>query len=264
MSLLFRKRIGVLLTFILLCATGAVLVTRLSVQLYPRTNRPTLTTSIRHDGYSAIGFSSAYAQMIEGHLVAIPGAELVVARYGSNQSSFTITFDWEVDAHDARASAEVALTTIGNQLPSDLGGVSRVRFSTGENAGFLITGISSPSVTAEDLHRIVSGSIEDRLNQIPDADVVEVLSVEGLRVDIVLHQHEMLNYGITIADVNHAMRSQGGSQSAGRASQEPATHSKPASQWSSSRHSTQTSLETSQKLPAGSPMQSASTRHPSS
>lgn len=209
LSLIFKKRVGVVLLFALLCAAGAVLVTQLSVQLYPRTNRPRLSSSIRHDGISAVAFSNEYGEMIEGRLIAIPGAELVEARYGANQSTFTITFAWDVDAHTAQADAEAALASIGNQLPSDLTGVSRVRFFAGENAGFLILGLSSPTVTAEEMYRTVTSSLESRLNQVRDVDVVEVLSVENLRVDIVLRPTDMLHFGLTIVDVNNAMRSAG-------------------------------------------------------
>ncbi len=206
LNLVFKKRVGVIMLFILLCATGAVLVSQLSVQLYPRTNRPTLITSIQHDGYSAVAFSRLYADMIEGYLLGIPGVDLVQARYGTNRSSFIITFDWSVDAATAQTEADSALASISDQLPGDLQGVSRTRFFTGENAGYLMVGLYSPSVTAEDLYKIVTASIQPTLNQVPDVDVVEVLNVEELRVDITLDQKKMLSYGTTISDVDSALR----------------------------------------------------------
>jgi HAE1 family hydrophobic/amphiphilic exporter-1 len=215
LNLVFRKRVGVMLLFALLCATGVALVTQLSVQLYPRTNRPALMTTIRHDGYSALAFSRLYAEMIESRLMGVPGVDQIEARYGSNQSSFTITFNWNVDASTAQIEAEAALAAVGSELPSDFGGVSRTRFFTGENAGYLIVGLSSPTTTAEDLYRIATTSVEDRLNQVPDVDVVEILNVENLRVDMTLRQEQMLSYGITIANVDTALRQGTMSQSVG-------------------------------------------------
>ena len=215
LNYIFRKRIGVVLLFGIICATGIALVTQLSVQLYPRTNRPALMTSIRHDGYSAVAFSEEYGDMVEGYLLGIPGVDLIEARYGSNQSSFTITFNWNVDAVSAQAEAEAALASVSNQLPSDLQGVSRTRFFTGENAGYLMAGLSSPTVTAEDLYRIATMSVETRLNQVADVDAVEILSVERPRIDIVLRQEKMLSYGITIADVDSALRQGAESRSVG-------------------------------------------------
>lgn len=212
---MFRKQLGVLLLFGLLCAAGLVLATRLGIQLYPRTSRPAVTSTIRHQGYSAIAFSQEFGDMIEAQLMGVPGADRLELRYGSNSSTFTITFNWDVDAETALRDAESALEQIESRLPSELGGVSRVRFSTGENAGYLMLGISSDSVSAEDLYRMATGSLESSLSQVPDVEMIEILSVERLNVDIELRQQDMLQYGITILDVNQALARGSGIQSVG-------------------------------------------------
>lgn len=212
---IFRKELGVLLLFALFCAAGVVLASQLGVQLYPRTSRPRVTSTIRHQGYTAIAFSREYGEMIEAELMGVPGLDLLEMRYGSNQSTFTITFDWDVDSETALADAENALARIGDRLPPGLQGVSRVRFSTGENAGFLMIGVSSPTVSAEDLYRIATGSLETRMSQVDDVELVEILSVEELSVDILLREHDMLRYGLTITDVDSALRAVEGTRSIG-------------------------------------------------
>ncbi|MDP3180139.1 MAG: efflux RND transporter permease subunit, partial [Spirochaetaceae bacterium] len=134
LELLIRKRLGALLLFVLLCAGGLYLATRLSVQLYPRINRPRLSTSIRHTGYSAVGFYDQFASGIESKLLAVEGLDLFEARYGSNQSSFTLTFDWRSDADAVKADTEAALSSIYASFPSELQASPQVRFYSGENA----------------------------------------------------------------------------------------------------------------------------------
>ena len=206
LRLIFRKELGVLLLFAILGIAGVILASQLAVQLYPRTSRPAVTSTIQHQGYSAIAFSREYGEMIESQLMGVPGLARLELRYGSNQSRFTITFDWEVDAEVALADAESALNQIESRLPSELGGVSRVRFSTGENAGFLMLGVSSPTVSAEDLYRMATGSLEARMSQVDDVEMVEILSVESLNAEIILRQHDLLRYGLTISDINTAMQ----------------------------------------------------------
>lgn len=215
LRLIFRKELGVVLLFALLCTAGVVLVSRLGVQLYPRTSRPAVSSSLSHQGYSAIAFSREYGEMVESKLMGLPGLSRLEMRYGSNSSRFTITFDWDVDAEEALDNTEAALSQIENRLPSNLQGVSRVRFSTGENAGFLILGLSSPSASAEDLHQRVTGSLESRLSSVEDVELIEVLSVEELEVDIILRQIDMLRYGITISEVNSALQEHSSVQSVG-------------------------------------------------
>jgi HAE1 family hydrophobic/amphiphilic exporter-1 len=215
LDLIFRKQVGVLLLFLLLCTLGIILVTQLPVQLYPQTNRPSLRTTIRHDGYSAVSFSQEFGDMVESILLAVEGVDLLEARYGSNQSTFTLTFNWEVEAAKAKLDAEAAVDSIQSRLPSNLQGVSRVQFSTGENAGYLIIGVGSQTSSPEDLYRVLKTSVESQLQSIADADLVEIFNVEDLRVSVILRPQDMLNYGITIADVNTAMRSNSTSQSVG-------------------------------------------------
>jgi hydrophobic/amphiphilic exporter-1 (mainly G- bacteria), HAE1 family len=215
LRLMFRKELGVLLLFLLLSTAGLYLVSLLGVQLYPRTSRPAVTSTLTHRGYSAIAFSREYGEMIESQLMGIPGLSRLEMRYGSNATSFTITFDWEADAEKALSDTETALSQIESRLPGDLFGVSRVRFSTGENAGFLILGISSPTVVAEDLYRMMTGPLESRLSQVDDVEMVEILSVEELDVSITLRQHDLLRYGLTIIDVSSALQQSSAIQSIG-------------------------------------------------
>jgi HAE1 family hydrophobic/amphiphilic exporter-1 len=221
LGLLLRKRLGVLTLFALLLVGGVYLFSQLSIQLYPRVNRPRLTTSIRHNGYSAVNFHKEFASLIESRLLAVHGLELLEARYGSNQSSFTLTFDWRSDADTVKADTEAALTTINNSLPAELQGSVNVRFFSGENAGYLMLGLSSPSVSPEDLYKLVNTNARPRLIQVPDVDVVEIFNVEDLQANIVLRQLDMLQYGLTIVDVNSALQATSSTQSIGSLTEGP-------------------------------------------
>ena len=215
LDLLIRKRLGVLLLFCLLAASGIYLVGHLSVQLYPRVNRPRLMTNIRHSGYSAVAFHEQYASDIEARLQAVEGLELLEARYGSNQSSFTLTFDWKSDADKVKADTEAVLNTINGNFPEELRNPVQVRFFSGENAGYLMLGLGSASVSPEDLYKLVKANAEPRLLQIQDMDLLEVFNVEDLKASVVLRRLDMLHHGVTIADVNAALQADSGTQSIG-------------------------------------------------
>jgi HAE1 family hydrophobic/amphiphilic exporter-1 len=216
LDLIFRKRVGVLLLYALLCACGIVLVSRLPVQLYPRTDRPRLMTTFRHEGYSAIGFSQEFSDLIEPKLMSLDGVDFLEARYGSDQSTFTITFDWKVDAKKAQADAQAAVSAIVAQLPSALQeSTPRVRFFTGENAGYLMLGLSSPTVSPEVLYKTLVTSVEPELSGVKDVELVEIFNVEDLSATIVLRPLDLLSRGLTISDVNTAMRTNHATQSIG-------------------------------------------------
>ncbi len=206
LELIFKKKTGFLLLVILLCVTGVLLITQLPVQLYPRTQRPRVRVRIEHPGYTAVDFSTEYADAIEPQLLAVEGVDILEVEYGSDQSRFNLTFDWQVDSEEAKADVESAMNTIKSVLPSDFQDSYRVRFFSGENAGFLMLGMSSKRTSPEDLYKLLITGVQPKLNQVQDAELVEIFNVEDIEAEVILRQADMLAYGLTIADVDSAMR----------------------------------------------------------
>ena len=213
---IFRKSTGVLLLAVLLVAAGAYLVTKLPIQLYPQTQRPRVRATINHTGISAVDFSGEYAEQIEARLMAVEGADMLEVGYENDRSSFTITFDWNTDPEEARADVDAAMNSISNLLPSDLRDSYRVGFFSGENAGFLIVGISSASSSPEQLYRILDTTVRPMMSSVEDADSVDIYRVEDLDVEVILRQADMLAYGLDIQDVESAMQVGARPESVGR------------------------------------------------
>lgn len=202
---IFRKKTGVYLLAVLLCATGVFLVTQLPIQLYPQTQRPRVRTMINHTGISAVDFSGEYAEEIEARLLAVDGVDMLEVGYENDRSSFRMTFDWKTDPEEARADVDAVMNSIMNLLPSDLRDSYRVGFFSGENAGYLIMGITSDSTSPEELYRILNTTVQPMMSGVEDAESVEIYRVEDLDAEVTLRQADMLAYGLDIQDVESAM-----------------------------------------------------------
>jgi len=213
---MFRKSIGFLLLFVLLCATGGLLVTRLPIQLYPQTRRPRVRAVIYHSGISAIDFSNEYAEDIESRFIAIDGVDIVEVEYENDRSDFTLTFDWKTDSERAKSDVESAMTSIMDMLPSEYEDRYTVRFFSGENAGYLMMGVTSRTVSPEELYKILKTAIQPRLNRIEDAESIEIFNVEEINAEVILKQMDMLAYGLTIEKVEEALLSGYRPESIGR------------------------------------------------
>jgi HAE1 family hydrophobic/amphiphilic exporter-1 len=213
---IFRKTTGVLLLALLLVAAGGFLITELPVQLYPQTQRPRVRTTIDHTGISAIDFAGEYGDEIEARLLTVDGADILEVEYENDRTSFTITFDWNTEPEEARADVDAAMTSISNLLPSDLQDSYRVRFFSGENAGFLIVGVRSASTSPEELFRILDNTVRPMMSIVEDAESVDIYSVEDLDVEVILRQMDMLAYGLDILDVESALRVGSRPESVGR------------------------------------------------
>ncbi len=219
LNFLFRKSTGLFLLTIMTLAAGLFLLTRLPIQLYPQTQRPRVRVTITHDGISAVDFSSQYAEEIESQLLNMEGADLLEVSYENDRSNFTTTFDWSIDPEEARSTVESTMNGIASTLPASLRDDYRVGFFSGENAGYLIIGITAPSISPEELFRILDSSVRPRLNAVDDADSVEIYPVDQLEVAVTLRPQAMLNHGLTILDVEAAMQSAVRSSSVGSLSE---------------------------------------------
>ena len=202
---IFEKRTGVLLLTLLLCLTGILLVTQLPVQLYPQTRRPRVRAWIFHTGISAIDFSDEYAEDIESQLLAVDGVDVVEVEYENDQSDFTLTFDWKTDGDQAKADVEAAMAGIMDLLPPEYDGQYSVVFFTGENAGYLMMGVTSQSMSPEELYTVLKTAVQPRLNRVEDAESVDIFNVEEMSVEVTLRQMDMLAYGLTIDMVEEAL-----------------------------------------------------------
>lgn len=206
LAFLMRRRTVFLLCVVLLAALGVGLALNLPIQLYPQTQRPRVFVRLGHSGYSAVDFADRYGQDVEGRLLALDGVDSLTVEYRADQSSFTVTFDWNTDPDAARADVESAMTAVRSRLPADIRDDYSVRFFAGENAGFLLLGVRSPGTSTAALHAMLVREVEPQLARVTDAESVEINNVEDLDVDVTLRHEAMLDYGLTIDDVDAAFR----------------------------------------------------------
>ncbi len=202
---IFGKKTGVILLIVLLCAVGALLATRLPIQLYPQTQRPRVRARINHTGVSAVDFAEEYADSIESRLLAVDGVDLLEVRYENDRSAFSMTFDWKSDPEQAKSDVDAAMSSISGLLPSDYRNNYRVGFFSGENAGYLVLGITSGTISPEELYSILDTTVSPMMNRIEDAESVDIYRVEDLDVEVTLRQPDMLAYALTIRDVEDAL-----------------------------------------------------------
>ncbi|MFP4067290.1 MAG: efflux RND transporter permease subunit [Spirochaetaceae bacterium] len=202
-AILHRRKVFLLLVGVLV-ALGMVLALDLPVQLYPQTQRPRVSVRVGHTGYSAVDFAERFGDEMEGRLQAVEGVDELRVSYENDASRFTLTFDWQTDSDDAKATTEAAMSEMRSSLPSDIADNYEVRFFAGENAGFLLLGVQSPSTSPDEIYRILNTSLSGDLGRIEDAEEVEVYNIEDLEVDVTLRPADMLAYGLSIGDVDAA------------------------------------------------------------
>jgi HAE1 family hydrophobic/amphiphilic exporter-1 len=179
---------------------------QLPVMMYPQTRRPMVTVRFSHPGISAVDFQREYADRIEPRLAGLDNVDNMETTYSSDSSLITLTFDWEIKSDDARSAVESTMFSINSGLPSEIRDAYTIRFREGENAGFIVMGITSASTPPEKLMELLSANVEPLLRGIHDVEEFTLAGLEELRVTVTLDQASMLSYGLTIVDVNTAFQ----------------------------------------------------------
>jgi HAE1 family hydrophobic/amphiphilic exporter-1 len=206
LKLIFKKTTGFIVFSVLLCALGVWLALQLPVMMYPQTRRPMVTIRFSHPGISAVDFQREYAGRIEPRLAALDNVDIMETTYSSDSSLITMTFDWEIKSEDARSAVESTMFSINSGLPAEIRDAYTIRFREGENAGFIVMGVTSASMPPEELMKLLNSNVEPRLRGIHDVEEFTLSGLEELRVTVTLDHTSMLSYGLTIVDVNTAFQ----------------------------------------------------------
>ena len=203
---IFHKSTGFILLTLILIFLGIVVAARLPVMMYPQTRRPQVQVDLRHPGISAIDFQDQYSSKIETALMSLEDVEILETTYSTDSSRFNLTFDWNIESDAARANVENQMVTVNSTLPDEIRDSYSIRYREGENAGYLVMGLTSKEKASEELYQMLKNNLESRLNRVEDVEEIGFYNTERLLVDIELQQKKMLSYGITINDVNSALQ----------------------------------------------------------
>ncbi|MBN2657770.1 MAG: efflux RND transporter permease subunit, partial [Spirochaetales bacterium] len=206
LEFLFHKSTGFFLLVLLLIGAGVFVLFRLPVMMYPQTRRPQVSVNISHPGISAVDFQEQYAERIESSLMSLADLDLMESTYSTDSSRFNLTFNWDIESEVAHQAVESQMVTINATLPDVIRDSYSVRFFEGENAGYLVMGLTSASTPSDELYNILKNNIEPRLLKLGDLEEIGFYNTKRLVVEMTLQQEKMLSYGLTITDVNAALQ----------------------------------------------------------
>jgi len=206
LKFILKKPTGFILLTLVLIATGVGVFFELPVMMYPRTRRPRIQINLNHPGISAVDFQSQYAESIESRLMSLESLDMLETTYSTDQSRFDMTFNWDVDSDQARVDVESLMVSVNASLPAIIRDSYSVRYREGENAGYLIMGLTSETLPSEELYQALKTNMEPRLQRIQDLEEIGFYNTQRLIAEITLDPYKMLAYGITINDVDNAMQ----------------------------------------------------------
>ncbi|MEJ0061284.1 MAG: efflux RND transporter permease subunit [Terricaulis sp.] len=201
-----RRPVLAMVFSLLIIAFGAISFTNLPLRELPDVDQPVVSVSVSYPGASAQVVENQITRVIEDQLSGIDGLDSINSTSRDGRSSINIEFKLSRDLEAATNDVRNAVSRAQNQLPADIDDPV-ISKSESDSQPIIWFSLSSTKLDLTELSDYADRYIVDRLGVI---DGVASVNLAGSRraLRIWLDTNAMAARGLTVQDVENALRSQ--------------------------------------------------------
>ncbi|MDL2291533.1 multidrug efflux RND transporter permease subunit [Bacteroides sp. OttesenSCG-928-F21] len=208
---------------ILIVIVGVIGLTMLPIDQYPQITPPVVKVSASYSGASALTVSQAVATPIEQELNGTPGM-LYMESSSSNSGGFsaTITFDISTNADLAAVEIQNRIKLAESRLPAEVvqNGISVEKQAASQLMTLILTS-KDPKFDEIYLSNYATINILDVLRRLPGVGRVSNIGSRYYAMQIWAQPDKLANFGITVQDLQNALKDQNRESAAGVLGQQP-------------------------------------------
>lgn len=202
---------------------GIIGLTMLPIEQYPQITPPVVKISASYPGASALTVSQAVATPIEQELNGTPGM-LYMESNSSNSGGFTgtVTFDISTDPGMAAVEIQNRVKLAESRLPAEVvqNGISVEKQAAGQ---LLTICLTSTDAKFDEIYlsNFATLNVLDLLRRIPGVGRVSNIGSRYYAMQIWVQPDKLANLGLTVADIQNALKDQNRESAAGVFGQQP-------------------------------------------
>ncbi|WP_455673464.1 efflux RND transporter permease subunit [Phocaeicola sp.] len=208
---------------ILIVIVGIIGLTMLPIDQYPQITPPVVKISASYPGASALTVSQAVATPIEQELNGTPGM-LYMESNSSNSGGFsaTVTFDISADPDLAAVEIQNRLKLAESRLPAEVvqNGISVEKQAASQLMTICLTS-TDPKFDEIYLSNFATLNVLDLIRRIPGVGRVSNIGSRYYAMQIWVQPDKLANFGLTVADLQNALKDQNRESAAGVLGQQP-------------------------------------------
>ncbi|HRO12410.1 efflux RND transporter permease subunit, partial [Amaricoccus sp.] len=203
-ALFVRRPILAVVLNSLIVIAGLAALFGVEVRELPDVDRPVITVTTSYDGAAPETIDREVTGVIEGAMGRISGVSAISSRSTFGQSRVTVEFTDGTDLNVAASDARDSIGRVINQLPDDADEPRIVKADANSDPVIRI-GVTSETMSVEDLTDLVRNTVEDRLIAAPGVADVSLYGARDriFRVDV--DQIALASRGLTLGDVSDAL-----------------------------------------------------------
>ena len=208
---------------IVIVIVGIIGLTMLPVDQYPQITPPVVKISASYPGASALTVSQAVATPIEQEINGTPGM-LYMESSSSNSGGFsaTVTFDVSADPDLAAVEIQNRVKLAENRLPAEViqNGISVEKQAPSQLMTITLMS-SDPKFDEIYLSNFATINVLDVIRRIPGVGRVSNIGSRYYAMQIWAQPDKLANFGLTVQDLQNALKDQNRESAAGVLGQQP-------------------------------------------
>ena len=208
---------------IVIVIVGIIGLTMLPVDQYPQITPPVVKISASYPGASALTVSQAVATPIEQEINGTPGM-LYMESNSSNSGGFsaTVTFDVSADPDLAAVEIQNRVKLAESRLPAEViqNGISVEKQAPSQLMTLCLTS-TDPKFDEIYLSNFATINVLDVIRRIPGVGRVSNIGSRYYAMQIWAQPDKLANFGLTVQDLQNALKDQNRESAAGVLGQQP-------------------------------------------
>lgn len=208
MEKLYSSPFRLLIIVTLLTTLGALAGLRLPISLFPNSSKPTIWVGMSYGTLNTDEFVSLYGSRVESVLggLSSPGLEVekVISDYSRNRVNYQVEFGWGADPKEAIREIQTSINGITASFPREIRDSVGVNFWS-RSSGMIAITFFSPSLSLEELFKVLEPAIMPRLALVSDADNPSLWNPARKEIKIEPRMEIMAGLGLFPRDIERAL-----------------------------------------------------------
>jgi multidrug efflux pump len=202
-----RRPVLAAVAAIMLCVVGLACFASLTVRELPSVDPPVVSISTNYRGASAEVIEERITQVIERQVAGIQGIDRVTSSSRDGQSRINVSFTLDRDLDAAANDVRDAVSRVASQLPDEADS-PQIAKANADASPIIIVSVTSPTMNRLQLSDYVDRYLVERFSTVPGVAQIWVNGSQTYAMRIWLDPAAMAARGITVADVDSALRAQ--------------------------------------------------------
>ena len=199
--------IRIFISFFILSLIGAILISKLSINLFPDSHGKTVQISYNWRGASPLTIENTITTVLEARLSSIKGIKKIESKSSLETGIITMEFEDSIDLSFARLEISSIIRQVYKDLPESLDyPVVNLNSIADEIQNPLLSyNISSNKSTAK-IHKFIKTKIEPVFLNIPEIEKIKISGETNLQTKLTFDNNTINNLGISKQEIINSLK----------------------------------------------------------